>query len=225
MKIEIKTAFALALLFALAMPPANCVANAISSYRPLIIALGDSITYGYGLPQPLTQNYAAEYAERVHGLLLDLAVPGYRCADVMKREAARMPPGAAVVILNCGTNDIGGFGFSPAGLPDGHLRVAPATVSQLRRAERSLAAILVKLRQREPHAQIMVLTVRSWQRMTGKEDRHFAADVKEWNSMLHVRGARVVNISDDPRMYQAAYFQADLLHPNLAGNELIASEL
>jgi lysophospholipase L1-like esterase len=198
--------------------------QALSS-RPLVIALGDSITYGFGLPRPSTQNYAAQYARLIHSRFADLAAPGYTCADVMEQEVPKMPPGAAIVIVNCGTNDIGGFGFSADGLPDGHKRAAPATVRELQKAERTFTRLLSEIRKREGNARIIVLSVRHLQRMTGVEDSRFAADVDEWNKFIRTGEVRVVDISADQRMYQGIYFQPDLIHPNLAGNEAIVSDL
>jgi lysophospholipase L1-like esterase len=200
-------------------------ARVASPSRPLVIALGDSITYGFGLARPSTQNYAAQFAQRMHDRFVDLAVPGYGCDDVIQSEVPKMPPGAAVVILNCGTNDIGGFGFTPAGLPDGHKRAAPATVPELRKAENTFTQLLSAIRMRERSARIVVLTIRDWQRMTGNEDRRFVEDVDAWNRFIRMGGVRVVDIAADRRMYQPAYFEADLIHPNLAGNKAIVSDL
>ncbi|HZZ01086.1 MAG TPA: GDSL-type esterase/lipase family protein, partial [Candidatus Baltobacteraceae bacterium] len=101
-------------------------ARAAGPSHRLIVALGDSITYGWALPQPATQNYASLYARRVGVKLVNLAVPGYTCAQV-RLTLPKMPPDASTVILNCGTNDIGGFGAMHGGLPNGHHRIAPAT--------------------------------------------------------------------------------------------------
>jgi lysophospholipase L1-like esterase len=204
---------------------ASAAAEQALASRPLIIALGDSITYGFGLPHPSTQNYAVQYARRMHSRVVDLAVPGYACVDVMQREVPKMPPGGSVVIVNCGTNDIGGFGFSADGLPDGHKRAAPATVHELQDSERTFTRMLSEIRKSERNASIIVLTLRHMQRMTGVEDSRFAADVDEWNKFIRIDGVRVVDISADRRMYQPMYFQQDLIHPNLAGNEAILDDL
>jgi hypothetical protein len=46
-----------------------------------------------------------ELRRKVAGRTLgNLAVPGYTCSDVPWREAPKVPSGATVVILNCGTN-------------------------------------------------------------------------------------------------------------------------
>src|SRR5271165_4517044 len=86
---------------------------------PLVVALGASVASGYGLPSPSTQNYAARYTQRLHGRLVNLAVPGSQCDDVANNEIPQMPRGASIVILDCGANDIGGFGFTPEYKPDG----------------------------------------------------------------------------------------------------------
>ena len=196
----------------------------LAAALPLVIALGDSITYGYGLASPATQNYAARYTQRIHGTLMNLAVPGYQCDDVVNTEIPKMPHGATVVILNCGANDIGGFGFTPEYKPDGTRRTAPANDAELEAAQQAFAHALVLIRRKEPAATIYLVNLRHWQRMTGVEAPQFAKDVNAWNAMLAATGLSVVDVSGDPRMYRPAYVQADLLHPNAEGNAAIASD-
>lgn len=192
--------------------------------RPLLVALGDSITYGWALPHPSSQNYTALYASRTGARLVNLAVPGYTCAQVRER-LSRMPAGASSVILNCGTNDIGGFGATKGALPNGHHRIAPATQTELFSAEKDFRDILSTIRKTEPRARIIVLTVRHWQRMTGPEDPRFAKDVTTWNAMIKNAGVSVVDIAADPRMYRGAFIKPDLIHPNVAGNRVIANDV
>ncbi|HTV91656.1 MAG TPA: SGNH/GDSL hydrolase family protein [Verrucomicrobiae bacterium] len=191
---------------------------------PLVVALGDSITSGYGLSAPAAQNYAALYTRRIHGRLMNLAVPGYQCDDVVNNELPKMPRGASVVILNCGTSDVGGFGYTPQDTPDGAKRTASANEAELALAQRAFARAVALIRHEEPSATIYIVNLRHWQRMTGAESRQFAADVNAWNAMVAATGLPVVDVSADPRMYRAAYFQADLLHPNAEGNAAIASD-
>lgn len=194
--------------------------------RPtLVVALGDSITYGFGLAYPAQESYAAVYARHMHARLVNLAVPGYKCVDVLQREVPKMPSGAAIVILNCGTNDIGGFGFTPSGLPDGHLRSQPAIKADLREAEKAFARVLSAVRRREAGARILVFTVRHFQRMTNLENPQFAADVDEWNAFIHIPGARVIDIAADRRLYEPAAMQSDLIHPSLIGNNAIVGDM
>lgn len=206
------------------LAPALFSAIAAAAPHPFVVALGDSITYGWALPDPSTQNYASLYADRVGAEIANLAVPGYTCAQVRVR-LTRMPSGASTVILNCGTNDIGGFGAVNRGLPNGHHRISPATQRELFSAEKDFRDILSIVRKKEPNARIVVLTIRHWQRMTGPEDPRFAKDVTTWNAMIRKSGAHVVDISADPRMYQAEYIQSDLIHPNVEGNDAIADDV
>jgi lysophospholipase L1-like esterase len=191
---------------------------------PLIVALGDSLTSGYGLPYPWSQNYAALYAQHMHGRLVNLAVPGSQCDDVANNEVPKMPAGATIIILNCGSNDIGGFGFTPEQKPDGAKRTAPANDAEMAAAERAFARTLAGIRAKEPRAAIYLVNLRHWQRMTGAESPQFAKDVDAWNAMLARTGVHVVDISSDPRMYQPAYVLGDILHPNAEGNAAIASD-
>jgi lysophospholipase L1-like esterase len=204
--------------------PAVLCALAGAAPHPFVVALGDSITYGWALPEPSTQNYASLYADRVGAELANLAVPGYTCAQVRVR-LTRMPSGASTVILNCGTNDIGGFGAVDGGVPNGHHRIPAATQSELFSAEKDFRDILSIVRKKEPNARIVVLTIRHWQRMTGPEDPRFAKDVTTWNAMIRKSGAHVVDIAADPRMYQSEYIQEDLIHPNIEGNDAIADDV
>jgi lysophospholipase L1-like esterase len=151
-------------------------------------------------------------------------VPGYQCEDVVNNEIPKMPRGATVVILNCGANDVGGFGFTPEYKPDGTTRTAPANDAELAAAQQAFAHALLLIRRDEPAATIYLVNLRHWQRMTGVEAPQFARDVNAWNAMLAATGLSVVDLSGDPRMYRAAYFQADLLHPNAEGNAAIASD-
>ncbi len=191
---------------------------------PLVVALGGSMTYGYGLASPSTQNYAARYTDRVHGTLANLAVPGFQCEDVLDNEVPTMPPRATIVILDCGINDIGGFGYTPEGKPDGTKHTAPASDAELAEAEKALARTLALIRAKDPGAKIYLVNLRHWQRMTGVEAPQFAKDVNAWNAMLAATGLHVIDVSSDPRMYRADEFQADLLHPNAEGNAAIASD-
>jgi lysophospholipase L1-like esterase len=191
---------------------------------PLVVALGDSVTYGYGLPVPATQNYAALYTRRIHGSLVNLAVPGAQCDDVVDNQIPKMPRGASIVILNCGINDVGGFGLTAEDKPDGVKRTAAASQGELAAAQQAFAHALALIRRAEPGAKIYVVNLRHWQRMTGPEARQFAQDVSAWNAMVAASGLSVVDVSGDPRMYQLDFFRADLLHPNTEGNAAMASD-
>jgi lysophospholipase L1-like esterase len=191
---------------------------------PLAVALGDSITYGYRLPSPATQNYAALYAKRMNLRLDDLARPGYTCAEVANREIPQMPHGAAVVILYCGTNDIGGFRMEERSGPVGTVRGPSATDAELAAAEKDFGRVLAAIRVRDPYAAIYLLTVRHWQRMTGPEAPQFAKDVHAWNTMIKATGLNVVDVADDSRLYRSAYVLPDLLHPSVRGNDAIVSD-
>jgi lysophospholipase L1-like esterase len=196
----------------------------LAAALPLVVALGGSTTGGYGLPSPATHNYAARYAERIHGSLVNLAVSGAQCDDVVNNEIPKMPRGASIVILDCGINDIGGFGYTPEGKPDGSKRTAPANDAELSAAQRDFAHALARIHERTPAATIYLVNLRHWQRMTGIEAPQFAKDVNAWNVMLAATGLRVVDLDGDPRMYRKEYFQGDLLHPNVEGNAAIASD-
>ncbi|HTZ55576.1 MAG TPA: SGNH/GDSL hydrolase family protein [Candidatus Acidoferrum sp.] len=191
---------------------------------PLVVALGDSITYGYGLPSPVTQSYAAQYTRRIRGQLVNLAIPGSQCDGVANNEIPKMPRNTSVVILNCGSNDIGGFGFMPEGKPDGTRRTAPANDAELAEAEKAFAHVVALIRAKAPQATIYLVNLRHWQRMTASESPQFAKDVSAWNAMLLRTGLHVVDISSDPRMYEPKYILPDILHPNVEGNAAIASD-
>jgi lysophospholipase L1-like esterase len=189
---------------------------------PLVVGLGDSITYGYGLRSPSTQNYAALYAGRIHGRLFNFAVPGEQCDGVLDRQVPQIPSDATIVIVNCGTNDIGGFGATPEGKPDGSRRTAPANAAELTAAIHDFTRMLGAIRKRAPHAKIYLVNLRHWQRASGNESEAFSRDVDTWNAMLAATGLPVIDISTDARLNTPAYVQTDLLHPNAAGNAEMA---
>jgi lysophospholipase L1-like esterase len=209
-------------VFVLAALVAPIAAAAAPS--PLVVSVGDSIAYGFGLSAPSSQSYTALYARRVGGRALNLAVPGVACVDVHNEQLRKIPHDAAVVIVNCGTNDIAGFGFYASGLPNGWQRGEPATYPELQAAERGYARLIFKLKRLAPHAQIVLVNLRHWARMTGRESPLLARDTDDWNAMLTMTGLRVVDISADRRLYSSHTIQADLLHPNAAGHAAIASD-
>jgi len=187
---------------------------------PLVVALGDSITYGHGLPNPAKQNYAALYTASIAGKLVNLAVPGYDCGDVLDKEVPQMPAGAAVVIVNCGINDVGGFDFTP---PDRVTRLPALTDAELATHERTFAKLLAQVRSNEPAAKIYLVGLRHWQRIGGTEPRQFAKDVDGWNAMLAATALTVIDLADDPSMYDPSNFLRDEMHPNVSGQRAIAS--
>jgi len=192
---------------------------------PLVVSIGDSIAYGFGAPAPATQSYAARYARAVGARLLNLAVPGVSCADVAAVQVPKVPRDARLIIVNCGTNDVGGFGLLSSGLPNGRARVAPANDAQMVVAERGFTRMIAVLRRAAPRARIAVVNLRHWERMTGPEAPQFARDVDAWNAMLAATGLRVVDISADRRLYRSRYIERDLLHPNADGYLAIADDV
>jgi lysophospholipase L1-like esterase len=190
-----------------------------------VVSIGDSIPYGFGLRSPATQSYAARYARHAGARLLNLAVPGVTCADVAHDQVPKIPRDASTVIVNCGTNDIGGFGFMPSGLPDGTKRAPAATDAQLAAVARRFARMIAAVHRTAPRARIVLVNLRHWQRMTGTEAPQFGRDVRAWNAMLAATRLPVVDASNDRRLYRTAYIQPDLLHPNAAGHEAIANDL
>jgi lysophospholipase L1-like esterase len=187
---------------------------------PLVVALGDSISYGHGLPNPAKQNYAALYTASIGGKLVNLSVPGYDCGDVLTNEVPRMPSGAAIVIVNCGINDVGGFDFTP---PDRVTRAPALTDAELATHEHTFAKLLAQIRSKEPAAKVYLVGLRHWQRIGGAEPRQFAKDVDAWNAMLAATNLTVIDLADDPKMYDPANFLRDEMHPNVAGHQAIVS--
>jgi lysophospholipase L1-like esterase len=201
------------------MTAAGNAAATRAATAPLVISLGDSIAYGYGLPSRSTQSYAALYAASLGGTLVNLGVPGTACQDVMEQQVPHMPLGAAVVIVNCGTNDVGGFDFTPPKVT----RVPAATATELAGYEKQFAHLIALVRSKEPSAKIYLINLRHWQRMGGPEPAQFARDVDAWNAMLRATKLPVIDLSTDRRMYDPANFLSDCIHPNVAGSKAIAS--
>jgi lysophospholipase L1-like esterase len=209
-------AFAAVALFAL-----ETVATSASG-APIVVSLGDSIAYGFGVPSRATQSYAALYAASIGGTLVNLGERGTICQDVIDHQVARLPSSAAIVILNCGTNDVGGFDFAP---PDNVTPAAAASPAELEASQKSFTRLVKLLRAKAPGATIYLVNLRHWQRIRGPEPTQVARNVDVWNAMLAATGLRVIDLAGDVRMYDPANFLSDEIHPNVAGNKIIAGKL
>jgi lysophospholipase L1-like esterase len=220
-ELSMNRAFVLTAVALFSLGPA-IVAVAASGRQgaPLVVALGDSTTYGYGLASRATQNYAALYTTSIGGKLANLAVPAYACQDVLDLEVPHMPAGAAVVIVNCGINDVGGFVFTPTHVT----RVPAVTDAVLATAEKAFHRLLAQVRLKEPGAALYAVNLRHWQRMHGPEPAQFKKDVNAWNAMIAATHLRVIDLSDDARMYDPANFLSDEIHPNVAGSKAMAGK-
>jgi lysophospholipase L1-like esterase len=221
MEIGVIRTFAFTAIAILSSGTAAAAAPSAASAAPLVVSLGDSIAYGYGLPSRTTQSYAALYAASIHGKFVNLGTPGIICQDVIDHQVPQMPARASIVILNCGTNDVGGFDFTPAKIT----RAPAATAAELADSQKSFARLVTKIRAKEPGATIYVVNLRHWQRIHGPEPAQFARDVDAWNAMLAATGLHVVDIDSDARMYDDANFLPDEIHPNASGSKIIATKL
>jgi lysophospholipase L1-like esterase len=213
-------AFVLAAVALVGLGISVAAARATGRATPLVVALGDSITYGYGLPSRATENYAALYTATIGGKLVNLAVPGFSCKDVLEQQVSHVTAGATVVILNCGTNDVGGFDFTPTRVT----RAPAATDAELATYEKTFARLLAQVRSTAPKATVYLVNLRHWERIDGPEPRQFAKDVNAWNAMLAATHLPVVDLCGDARMYDTADFLHDRIHPNVAGSKAMASD-
>jgi lysophospholipase L1-like esterase len=191
----------------------------------VLVAIGDSITAGYGLPHPSSQAYpflvgAALHASRV----VDLAVPGTDSAYAAAREVRAIPTDASIVIVNEGTNEMWPV-IDHARFDDG-----PADVASHELAFRRLLAAIVV---RAPQARIVVVNTRNY----GYDGQRFFAGVSKpaqarfvhnWDRFLDGfaagRDVVLVDLRCEPFMYDGALF-TDGIHPTARGHASIAARV
>lgn len=199
-------------IFALA---ALLVAALSASAQPVaprtILVLGDSLTAGYGLPDPATQAYPAVLQQKLDAIAASAApgAPRWRVVNAglsgdttsggLRRVdwVARQP--VAILVLALGSND-------------GLRGLAPELVSQ------NLAAIVAKLRAKHPDARVLLVGQRMPTSMgdyAARFDAVFPALARQhgWTFIPFllegVGGVRELN-------------QADAIHPNEEGHRRMA---
>jgi acyl-CoA thioesterase-1 len=189
----------LALLAALAFFPAQAEARALR-----VVALGDSLTAGYGLPPGQSFPDALQRALKAHGLDVDIVnagVSGDTTADGLARFDWSVPQDADALIVELGANDML-RGLDPAA------------------AERSLQGILEKARAR--HLPTLLAGMRAAPNLGADYDRRFDAIypdlAKRYDVPLYP--FFLAGVAGDPKLNQQ-----DGLHPTREGVDRIVAAM
>jgi len=235
-------AAALALtLVAPAAMAASGSAQAATGARPSLVALGDSITFGYGLQpgssKPSTEAFPYLIGKMDGYAVTDLGVPGWTSGDLLKALATapfqHALAGAAAVTIDIGSNDI----LQPA-LRDGLLRpgdlnptVTAADAAQFAAAIAqfgvNLPKILTAVKELAPHAEIALYNLYD--------------PIPSYATHLHAIAHELIGAENDIILADAARFHVTLanangaiagkqatdiipgnVHPTVAGQEALA---
>ncbi len=194
---------------------------------PLVVGVGDSITYGTGTSNPPATSFLARAAGLVHAAYVDLGIPAALTGRIAT-EVPSIPLDATVVVIYAGTNDV-------SAAADQQVGVATA-ISQARYFEPAFDALVAAVRERVPAARLVIVTVRDFgrvQRELSLPPDRFIADSRsaathEWDA--HQRavaaryGAAVLDLEYDRQWYVASEYGGAPgdVHPNDAGAERLA---
>jgi acyl-CoA thioesterase-1 len=192
-------AFALALVAALALAPAGAQARLLR-----VVALGDSLTAGYGLPPGQAFPDALQRALRARGWeveVVNAGVSGDTAADGLARFDWSVPEGADALIVELGANDML-RGFDPAS------------------TERTLAQILEKAR--AAHVAVLLAGMRAAPNLGADYQRRFDAIypalAKRFGAALYP--FFLDGVAGDPKLVQK-----DGEHPTREGVEKIVAAI
>ncbi|MDB5094249.1 MAG: GDSL-like protein [Candidatus Eremiobacteraeota bacterium] len=182
------------------------IAAAPSSAKPaaqgLYVAIGDSITFGYGLSAPGRDAFPYLVAQRLGVRVLDLGIPGVDARGALAMETPRVPQSATIITIFVGTNDAD------------RIRRGTFSDAEFRSTYRTL---IDAAHAAAPSARIYLLTPST-----------VMAD--EWGVNDFIRSqasasARLIDLDRDRRLHLHANYQPDFIHPNVAGQQRIASDV
>jgi len=186
------------LLAAACVPPANAAS-------PLkIVALGDSLTAGYGLPAKdgfVPRLQAALAAKGLAAEVVNAGVSGDTAADGLARLDWSVPDGTDAVIVELGANDML-RGLNPAVTRDG------------------LDAILQRLAQR--HIAILLCGMRAAPNLGAEYSRSFDSIYPDLAAKY---GALLYPFFLDGVAANLSLTQSDGMHPNAAGVGVIVERI
>ncbi len=180
-------------VIAAASPPTSAVAGG------LYVAIGDSITFGYGLGAPGRDAFPYLVAQRLGVRVLDLGISGVDARGALAFETPRVPRSATIITIFVGTNDAD------------RIRRGTFTDAQFRSTYRDLIAAAHAA---APFAQIYLLTP-----STMLADRWGVTDFIRSQASA---SARLIDLDRDRRLHLRASYQPDFIHPNVAGQRQIA---
>lgn len=200
--------------------------------RGTVVALGDSITDGYGATVDGDNRYPDELAERLvaahrptavanagisgNKVLSDLPCCGERATARFQRDVASQPDVRTVIVLE-GINDIGASTFDPTApvvtlpqLIDGHRQLIAAAHA---RGIKAIGATLTPIKGSfydTPANEALRDGLNDWIRTSGAYDAVVDLD-------------RATGAPGDPDRLNPAYDSGDALHPNGAGYHAMAA--
>ena len=243
-----------AFFFLLLSASASAPAAAQDADPPAYIAIGDSLAFGIGVPEPSTQGYVALAHESLTGSdryrdsglnLLNLAIPGATSSDLLLEdgqleraiaeiEARSEGDAVEIISVNIGANDL--LALAAATSPcvsdpsaDACLEVLGRTLSDL---QDNLHVVLERLRQAAPMAGIFVLNL--YNPFSGTEDiREGIADlgVQQLNGVVGAVAADeslAVGLGNVFQLFRGRgeqWIAGDGLHPNEQGHQVLAEVL
>lgn len=165
----------------------------------LYVAIGDSITFGYGLEAPGRDAFPYLVAQQLGVRVLDLGIPGVDSRGALAFETPRVPRNATIVTIFVGTNDAD------------RIRRGTFSDAEFRNTYRSLIAAAHAA---APFAQIYLLTPE-----TVMADRWGVTDFIRSQANAT---AKLIDLDRDRRLHLRANYQPDFIHPNVAGQRQIA---
>jgi acyl-CoA thioesterase-1 len=188
-----------------AQAPARALAQNQAPSAPIqIVALGDSLTAGYGLPDKdgfVPRLQAALAAKGVNATVANAGVSGDTASDGLARLDWSVPDGTQAVILELGANDM--------------LRGMKPEVTR-----GALDKILQRLAER--HIIVMLCGMRAAPNLGGE----FAADFERIYPELAAKyGARLYPCFLDGVAGDLKLSQPDGIHPNAAGVDVIVTRI
>lgn len=188
---------------------------------PLLVGLGDSVTWGSGTADPPATSYIGRAAALAGARCLNLAVPAILTASI---DAGAVPSDASVVVLNVGTNDAGVAAIGTT---------VEQALEKVRAEFPSADALIAAVRARVPNARIVVITVRDLGRAeaayTDASAPALSAASAAWNRHLRELAARhgavVLDIETDPDWYRRSEYDPTGIHPTDEGAQRLAEAL
>lgn len=228
-------------LFTAVGTPAFAAENGNTTSAPSLVALGDSITFGYNLVpgnlKPAPMAFPFLMAKSLHATALDLGIPGYQSTNLLTQlsdPAIQTALGnASYVTIDIGSNDI----LAPA-MQDGLLSPThPVTIvttkeeTQFVQAEanfaENLAVILAKVKQDAPKAKVVLYNIYDPIPPSDKA-LHLISDslVRSENATIAVEAKLFhLPVADAYHAFEnktTAYVRAGDVHPNVLGQQVLA---
>ena len=188
----------------------------INSGNPVLLAAGDSITYGYELPNPSTQAWVENLAltNQPAYSIVNGGIPNISAHSLAGAEPNRIAPycktaqGPGVAILFAGTNDVDSFSSSPAST----LASIETWVTKVKSAG-CLTFVGTMLSRQSP----------------GGDTNKDALDALILSSVKAAGADGVIDFAANPLLgadgasTNATYFNSDNIHPTAAGHLLLAA--